>query len=125
MLLIDVYIDRSPIQGIGLFARNPVPVGTLIWKVDLRFDRLIPVADVEAASGAVRAHLDRYSYFRKNDTGHVLLEADDARFINHSDNPNSDFSEGDVAHALRDIAAGEEITCNYGAFHSFELLPDR
>lgn len=125
MILVEVYIDRSPIQGIGLFARKPISVGTLVWKIDLRFDRLIPIADVEATSGPVRSHLDRYSYFRKGDTQHVLLEADDARFINHSDDPNTDFSEGDVAYALRDIAAGEEITCDYGAFHSFELLPGR
>ena len=43
--------------------------------------------------------------------------------MNHADDPNSDFSDEGGARATRDIAAGEEITCNYGHFYrDFELL---
>ena len=41
MLLVDVYIDKSPIQGIGVFAKHPIAKGATIWTLDLRFDRLI------------------------------------------------------------------------------------
>ena len=41
-----------------------------------------------------------------------MLNGDDARFLNHDDEPNTDNS-GPVTLAARDIAAGEEITCDY------------
>ncbi|TIX82308.1 MAG: SET domain-containing protein-lysine N-methyltransferase, partial [Mesorhizobium sp.] len=31
MLLVDVYLDKSRIQGIGVFAKNHIPRGTLVW----------------------------------------------------------------------------------------------
>ncbi|TIO47875.1 MAG: SET domain-containing protein-lysine N-methyltransferase, partial [Mesorhizobium sp.] len=43
MLLVDVYLDKSPIQGIGVFAKHRIPKRTLIWKLDPRFDRRISV----------------------------------------------------------------------------------
>ena len=43
MLLIDTYLDKSAIQGIGVYAKNPVAKGALIWRLDERFDRLIDV----------------------------------------------------------------------------------
>jgi SET domain-containing protein len=49
--------------------------------------------------------------------GHVILSGDHACFINHSLTPNTgappDASGPVVTRALRDIAADEEITCNY------------
>ena len=36
------------------------------------------------------------------------------RFLNHSDNPNTDFKDGLYLFALRDIGPGEEITIDYG-----------
>jgi SET domain-containing protein len=47
--------------------------------------------------------------------------------MNHSDEPNCDFSQLEIAHALRDIAAGEEMTCDYNVFFEdgFEFLGDR
>ena len=57
----------------------------------------------------------------------VAFEADDARYMNHADDPNCDFGQGDVAYALRDIAPGEEMTCDYNVFFEdgFEFLGDR
>ena len=48
MLLIDTYLDKSPIQGIGVFAKNPIAKGTSIWRLDQRFDRLIEVDTTRA-----------------------------------------------------------------------------
>jgi hypothetical protein len=49
--------------------------------------------------------------------GHVILSGDHACFINHSPTPNtgapSEITSPVTTVALRDIAANEEITCNY------------
>jgi SET domain-containing protein len=110
MLLTGSYLDKSPIQGIGVFSRRFIAKDTRIWKLDLRFDRLIEVDAWEAQTGPVKDYLDRYAYPRRSDPKYIVFEADDARYMNHDDDPNCDFSHGDVAHALRDIKAGEELT---------------
>ncbi len=127
MFLIDVYLGKSAIEGIGVFAKHDIPSGTLLWRLDERFDRLIPVEVWEAQDGAVKSYLDRYCYPRRKDPRFIVFEADDARYMNHADDPNTDFSDGDVAYAVKDIAAGEEITCNYNVFFEggFEFLGDR
>jgi hypothetical protein len=127
MLLIDVYIDKSPIQGLGVFAKQAIAKGAQVWTLDLRFDRLIEVELYESMTGSVKSYLDRYCYPRRSDPRYIVFEADDARYMNHSDEPNLDFGPGDVAYALRDIAAGEEITCDYNVFFEggFEFLGDR
>ena len=127
MLLIDVYLDKSPIQGIGVFAKQAIAKGTLIWKLDQRFDRLIETELYESLDGPIKSYLDRYCYPRRSDPRYIVFEADDARYMNHSDAPNCDFSHGEVAHALHDIAPGEELTCDYNAFfeNGFEFLGER
>jgi hypothetical protein len=53
-------------------------------------------------------------------SGLYVLCGDDARFLNHSENPNCfDFYSGeeqDITVAERDIYLGEELTCNYALF---------
>jgi SET domain-containing protein len=127
MLLVDVYLDKSPIQGIGVFAKNHIPRGTLIWKLDPRFDRVIEVDTYESETGPVKSYLDRYSYPDRRDPAYIVFEADDARFMNHDDDPNCDVSSPEETYALRDIAPGEEMTCNYNHFfeNGFDFLGDR
>ena len=60
MLVIDAYLDKSPIQGLGVFAKQPIAKGTVIWKFDPRFDRLIEVEVYESTTGPVKSYLDRY-----------------------------------------------------------------
>ena len=47
--------------------------------------------------------------------------------MNHADDPNFGFQSENEAVALRDIAAGEELTCDYNVFfeNGFEFLGDR
>ena len=45
-----------------------------------------------------------------------VLDCDDGKFMNHSEQPNTDFRVFDKGYALTDIAVGEEITCNYYEF---------
>jgi len=127
MFLIDVYLDKSPIEGIGVFAKQAIAKGTLIWKFDPRFDRLIPNEVWESQEGVVKSYLDRYCYPSRSTPGHIVFEADDARYMNHSDAPNCDFSDEKAAYALKDIAVREELTCDYNVFFDdgFEFLGER
>lgn len=127
MLLVRVYLDRSAIEGIGVFAREPIPAGTVVWQLDPRYDRLIPVEQWEAETGVLKDYLDRYSYPHRADPRFIVFEGDDARYMNHSDRPNCDVSGGDRTLAMRDIEAGEELTCDYNHFFDdgFEFLGDR
>lgn len=127
MLLVDVRIGPSAVEGMGVFAKTEISKGALIWKLDLRFDRLIEYDVYEAQDGAVKSYLDRYAYPYRKDPSFIVFEGDDARYMNHADDPNCDFSQPDEAFALRDIAAGEELTCDYNHFFEdgFQFLGDR
>ena len=119
MLLIKTKLDVSPIHGIGLFADEFIAEGTIIWKfndlIDLRFaeDRIEQLAE------SAREQIKKYSY-REKHSGLYVLCGDDARFFNHSEDPNCldiySGEEQDLTVARRDVKAGEELTCNYALF---------
>lgn len=115
MLLVRTKIGQSPIHGIGLFADQFIPKGTPIWKHTPGFDRIITQEELAQLSESSRAQMLNYCYINKS--GNLILNFDDARFVNHSDVPNmyQDFiadPEG-VDTASRDIQPGEELTENY------------
>ena len=100
--------------GFGVFATRPIPKGTIVWVMDELDLRLSP-ARVRNLGAAYHQILDRYTY--SNATGERILCWDLARFMNHCCEANvlSPGWEFDVA--VRDIAAGEEITNDYGALN--------
>ncbi len=52
MLLIRTYVAQSAIEGVGVFAAEPISKGASIWRLDPDFDRLIPMEKYEAAPAA-------------------------------------------------------------------------
>ena len=127
MLLVDVVVRSSPIEGLGVFAKCDIAAGTLIWRLDERFDRIVPRAEYEAMNGPVRAWLDRYGYPYVGDNSRIVFELDDAKYMNHADDANMVYSSPTSAVAKRDIRAGEEITVSYHTFlpGGFEFLGER
>lgn len=121
MLLVKTTLGLSAIHGIGLFAAEPIPKDTVIWRFLPPFDFEFDVEDSDVAILPTFAleTLLKYSYQNKT-TKMFVLCGDDARFMNHSETPNSlhaassDLEGLDVA--ARDIAIGEEITCDYKEF---------
>ncbi|MFN3146760.1 MAG: SET domain-containing protein-lysine N-methyltransferase, partial [Paracoccaceae bacterium] len=77
---------------------------------------------VEAMLPHVQEFMDRYSYEDPYNPDNVVLDADEGRFMNHSDTPNLDFSGKDFGYALWDIPAGTELTCNYAEFVTGALM---
>lgn len=62
MLLVPTYTAASAIQGVGLFAAEPIRKGTLIWRFEPDFDRLIPQDIFETLPAPARSFVDRYGY---------------------------------------------------------------
>lgn len=125
MLLVSTYVAASAVEGVGVFAAEPIRKGQLVWRLDPTFDRLIPVDKYLSAPPFLKELLDRYAYPSPDKPGFIVYEVDNGRFMNHSEAPNTDFSDAGGATALRDIAPGEELTCDYGDFFKdYELLPN-
>jgi SET domain-containing protein len=124
MLLVDTFVGPSVIEGVGVFAAEPIPAGRIIYRFDPLFDRLISPAELATFPESIRHFILRYTYPHPADKSLVVLDVDNGRHMNHSLHPNTDFRDATFGYAIRDIAAGEEITCNYAEFEpDFEMLP--
>ena len=120
MLLIKTKIGPSNINGIGLFAAQFIPKGTLVWKFKSGFDQKIKKSEIEPLSQSGKEQFLKYAYLSSKNDEYVLC-FDDARFFNHSDDPNcvdmvsaGDGEPNDIS--CRDISEGEELTCDYRSF---------
>jgi len=124
MLLVSTYVAASEIEGVGVFASSPIAKGALIWRLNPDFDRLVPADSYDDLPDVMKELIDRYAYPSPDKPGYLVYEVDNGRFMNHSDTPNADFSVYGGGFATKDIAAGEEITCDYSQFYEgFELQP--
>lgn len=116
MNLVKTYIDKSEIEGIGLFAAEFIPKGTIVWDLHPPFDVVLDEKFIEAIKDSlpqtIKDHIFRYGFFQD---GKFVLCADDARFSNHSSKANT-ITVGKKQIALVDINVGEEITSNYSEF---------
>ena len=126
MMLVPTYVAPSSIEGVGIFAAEPIAAGTLIWRLEPQLDRLVTRAEAAGPSEVFRAFVERYSYPYPHDPERLIVELDNGRFMNHSPTPNTIFSDPDAGFTLRDVEAGEELTCDYAEFDpGFEILPGR
>lgn len=116
MLLVKTKIGPSTIHGIGLFAAQFIPKGTATWEFKSGFDSEVMEEDLRSLPELARDQFLNYCY-KNYSNGNYVLCFDDARFMNHSDNPNvadsnpEDHYAPDIA--IRDIFEGEELTYNY------------
>jgi len=108
-------IRSSPIQGVGAFATRPIAAGTRL--VEYTGERLTP-AEADARYPEVPGERHHTYLFAIDDD--LVIDAavggNDARWINHSCDPNCDaVVEGGhiFIEAIRDIAPGEELTYDY------------
>ena len=120
MLHLPTFLEKSSINGIGLFAKETILAGTLVWEFTPSFDTEIAPEHFAALPLRVREYVLHYGNLTESggaapSKAVYLLCGDNARFMNHSDAPNVS-SGTDRNCALRDIVAGEELTCDYREF---------
>ena len=119
MLMVRTRLGVSRIHGIGLFADQFIPKGTVTWRFTEGFDLRLPQSALDVLSPFAREQVLKYAYFDERLSLYELC-SDDARFFNHADDPNTRSVEsptgGHIDIATRDIAKGEELTCDYRTF---------
>lgn len=101
----------SPIHGLGGFAKTSLPAGTrVIEYVGERISKQVALERCEQGNQFIFVLDDQWDL-----DGQVSWNP--ARFLNHSCSPNCDaeYLDGRIwIVARRDLAAGEEITFDYG-----------
>ena len=120
MLIVKTILAPSAIEGLGLFAGQHIPKGTIVWQFVPGVDAIFDAAEIEKLPEVTQDICRRYAYYDRANNKYVLC-GDDARFENHSDDSNTAgvYPEGlpfGVDVATRDIQEGEEITCDYRSF---------
>ena len=105
--------------GVGVFATAPIPQGTIVYVKDALEVQIGP-DEYHTMHPLARVTVDRYSY--KEPGGSRIVSWDLAKYVNHSCNANSLSTAWGFEIAIRDIAAGEEITDEYGMFNLDEEL---
>ena len=91
--------NKSLIDGVGIFTTKPIRRGEIFY--------VIPMDNVAGVPTPRFAHVGEGKYVNDDD---VL------NWINHSCDPNTilDISQNEpFLKSLRDISAGDEITCDY------------
>ncbi len=104
----DVEVKPSGIEGLGVFAVRPFRAGERIRRVNV-VREITPESPIREELGE---RIDHCAY----PDGKVILWGFPDRHVNHSCDPNAwELLEGGSSFlvARRDIAAGEEITCDY------------
>ncbi len=112
MFLIDTYLDKSKIQGVGVFAKENVKKGEKIKEVRPEFEIEFDKENLPRMPLALARMIDNYAYEREKGSKIVVLGIDNEKYLNHSDDP----SVNDDGIALKDIKIGDEITINYRDF---------
>jgi SET domain-containing protein len=116
MMLVKTYLGQSKIEGVGLFAAEPIRKDTVIWRFNPTVDLKLTEEQIASIAQPGQELIRKYTY-RHRITNLYILCADDMRFMNHSSQPNClDIlyaDQPDITIALKDLAVGEEMTCDY------------
>ncbi len=115
MLLVKTKIGPSTVHGIGLFADEFIPKGTVTWEYNPEFDISFTEEQTERMSDVARERFFDYAYFDK-ELNKFILCFDDLRFINHKASDPNILSQPTQDVAARDIQKGEELFCNYNHY---------
>ena len=110
----------NPRIGWGVFATRAIPKGTIVWALDA-LDQHFSPEQVAALPAYAQSQLRTYSY--TDGRGRAVLCWDHGRFFNHSCAANCLSLGYDFELAVRDIAAGEELTDDYGTLNPGEPFP--
>jgi len=124
MIYVKTKLDKSNVHGIGCFADEDIPKGTIVWKFVAEFDQEFPRDFIQKLSTESRIQFLKYAYVSKK-TDNYILCSDDTRFFNHSEDNNIknfalESEQEGIDVAIKDIKKGEELLYDYRAFAEFD-----
>ncbi len=124
MLTILASAKPSKIHGVGLFADEFIPKGTVTWRFDPKWDIVFPKDEVEKMPEHQKRLIQLVAYFSEKRQAYIY-SIDDSRFLNHSTRSNHDVLPASREEELcnianRDIQVGEELTVDYRTFDDID-----
>jgi len=127
MIHIKYKLDKSKLHGIGLFTKEDLKKGQIVYTASPLLDVNITQEQFDSLNENEKAEIRYWGFWDEpNNVWHV--DFDNSKFINHSFDPTL---TQDPKHknayliAMRDIKTGEELTQNYLEFESKEDLRRR
>jgi SET domain-containing protein len=125
VLLVKTKLSASSLHGFGVIADEQIPSGAEVWKFQPGFDLEKTEEEVKSLPENAREWFQHYGYLDHHHHKYIL-SFDNARFINHSDEPNirPDYTKDPraIGIAQRVIEAGEELTINYRDIEQLSYL---
>ena len=122
MILVKTYVDKSLIQGLGLFANEDIKRGTIVYRFVNGLDQIFDKSVLKKYNNELfDFFFNNYGFELYPDK--IYVDLDHGRYTNHSDSPNLTTKYSGMydvhSYANRDIKKGEEITMSY-----LEIEPD-
>jgi SET domain-containing protein len=118
-------VKKSKIAGLGAFARKRIPKGTRI--IEYKGERIdSDEADRRYDDDAMEVHHTFLFGLEDGTCIDAAVRGNDARYINHSCDPNCEAVEEDgrvFIEALRDIERGEELVYDYAYEREGRMRP--
>ena len=126
--LLDYYTETrpSPLHGLGLFAKRDIPERTIWWKAKRSNVMLLnrsqfftfQASHINETMNNLMNLAQIYGYYSGR-LDSIIICLDNARFVNHSFDPNSGAPPSGnplSSMTLRKIEEGEEITEDYSCY---------
>ncbi|MEK6749913.1 MAG: SET domain-containing protein [Pseudomonadota bacterium] len=115
MIIVPTYLEKSPVHGFGVFAAEFIPKGAKVWEFNPTFDIRFTEEEFERLPPSVKKEIEIHLY-QPEQGGLLYYESTMGKFMNHSREPNVDFTDTGFGWATRDIKQGEELSCDYRHF---------
>jgi len=112
MFLIDTYLDKSKIHGVGVFSKENIKKGKRIKEVRPEFEIEFNKENLPKMPLSLSKFIDTHAYERCLGSNTLVMGIDNEKYLNHSNDPSVD----DNGIALKDIKIGDEITIDYKDF---------
>jgi SET domain-containing protein len=116
VLLVKTKLSASSLHGFGVLADEHIPAGAEVWRFQPGFDLEKTEEEIKSLPELVGEWFKNFGYLDHHFNKYIL-SFDNARFINHSEEPNvrPDYAKDSrgVGIAQRAIEPGEELTINY------------
>ena len=112
---VEVKIAINPKMGLGLFTKEFIPKGAIVWEFVEGVDVKMNKTTFNKLNYAQQDFFEKYGW--KEDDGFYYLSCDLTNFINHNEHKNLDVV-GDVIISNKDIQIGMELFEDYSEFDS-------